>query len=114
MIYRVKITPTALADAEGFYLWIGEYSKENATKWFNGLFNVVETLTSMPQRCPITPERELVGQDIRCLFYRKNYRILYTVEGEAVTIYHIRHTSQSVMTREEFLREPYREEILPE
>jgi plasmid stabilization system protein ParE len=47
MTYRVKITPTALADAEGFYLRIGEYSKENAAKWFNGLLDVIDTLASI-------------------------------------------------------------------
>ncbi|NES17883.1 MAG: type II toxin-antitoxin system RelE/ParE family toxin [Symploca sp. SIO3E6] len=106
MTYRVRITPTAFADAEGFYLWIRHDSPEAAADWFNGLFEAIETLASMPRRCPIAPETKLVGQKIRCLLYKKYYRILYGVEGETVRIYHIRHTSQQWMTREEFLREP--------
>jgi plasmid stabilization system protein ParE len=43
MTYRVKIIPTALADAEGFYLWIAENSPVYAAKWFNGLFEVIDT-----------------------------------------------------------------------
>ncbi|NEP59127.1 MAG: type II toxin-antitoxin system RelE/ParE family toxin [Symploca sp. SIO2G7] len=106
MTYRVRITPTAFADAEGFYLWMRHDSPSNAANWFNGLFDAIETLASMPKRCPIAPETKWVGQNIRCLFYKKYYRILYGIEGETVRIYHIRHTSQQWMTREEFLREP--------
>lgn len=107
MTYRVRITPTALADAEGFYVWIRENSPVNATKWFNGLFGVIDTLNMMPRRCPVAPEADIVGQEIRCLLYKKKYRILYGIDGETVMIYHIRHTSQQWMTREEFLQQPY-------
>lgn len=107
MTYRVRITPTALADAEGFYVWIRENSPVYAAQWFNGLFSVIDTLTTMPERCPVAPEAEIVGQEIRCLLYRKRYRILYCIEGETVMIYHIRHSSQQWMTREEFFQQPY-------
>ena len=109
MTYRVRITPTALVDAEEFYLWILENSPVNAAKWFNGLFGAIDTLASMPRRCPVAPETEIVGQEIRCFLYRKKYRILYGVEEEIVRIFHIRHTTQQWMTREEFLRELYRD-----
>jgi plasmid stabilization system protein ParE len=107
MTYRVRIIPTAVADAEGFYLWITENSPAYAVKWFNGLFDVIDTLSSMPRRCPLAPEAEIVGQEIRCLLYLKHYRILYGIQDNVVTIYHIRHTSQQSMTREEFFQEPY-------
>lgn len=111
MEYRVKITPTALADGESFYLRIEAFSPQNAAAWFNGLLDAVDTLATMPQRCPIAPETQVVGQEIRCLFYKKHYRILYEIEGDVVTIYHIRHTSQAAMTREEFLRSAYQDDV---
>jgi plasmid stabilization system protein ParE len=43
---------------------------------------------------------------VRCLFYRKYYRILYAIEDQVVRIYHIRHTSQQYMSREEFFAQP--------
>ncbi|KAB8333805.1 type II toxin-antitoxin system RelE/ParE family toxin [Scytonema tolypothrichoides VB-61278] len=107
MTYRVRISPTALADAEGFYLWIRESTPTYAANWFNGLFDTIDTLASMPRRCPVAPETQIVEQEIRCLVYKKRYRILYSIEDDIVTIYHIRHTSQQSMTREEFLKEPY-------
>ncbi|WP_260675991.1 type II toxin-antitoxin system RelE/ParE family toxin [[Scytonema hofmanni] UTEX B 1581] len=99
----------ALADAEGLYLWIAEDSPARAAKWFNGLFDVIETLASLPRRCPVAPEADIVGEEIRCLLYMKRYRILFCVEDDTVMIYHIRHTAQQWMTREEFLRYPSRD-----
>ena len=107
MKYLVRITPIALDDAEEFYLWISQDSPVNGANWFNGLLAAIDTLASMPHRCPIAPEKEIVGQEIRYLLYCKRYRILFGIEGNAVIIYHIRHTSQEWMTREEFLRQPY-------
>jgi plasmid stabilization system protein ParE len=107
MTYRVRITPTALADAEKFYLWIAQNSPVQAANWFNGLFGAIDTLAFMPRRCPVAPEQEIIGYEIRCLLYKKSYRILYGIEEETVIIYQIRHTAQQWMTREEFLQEPY-------
>ena len=108
MKYPVRITPIALEDAEEFYLWMSQDSPVNGANWFNGLLSAIDTLSSMPHRCPVAPEKEIVGQEIRYLLYSKRYRILFGIEGDAVVIYHIRHTSQQWMTREEFLRQPYR------
>jgi len=108
MKYPVRITPIALEDAEEFYLWMSQDSSVNGANWFNRLLAAIDTLSSMPHRCPVAPEKEIVGQEIRYLLYSKRYRILFGIEGDAVVIYHIRHTSQQWMTREEFLRQPYR------
>ena len=101
--YRVMIRPGALQDARNCYEYLAEESSENAVKWFNGLFEVIDSLTSMPKRCAIASETNWIGQEIRCLVYRKYYRILYTIEEDIVRIHHIRHTSQDWMSSEEFL-----------
>lgn len=106
MAYRVRILPGALQDARNYYEYLAASSIDTATQWFNGLFAAVETLTKMPNRCPKAPESAIVGREIRCLFYRRYYRILYGVEGKVVQIYHIRHTSQQYMNREDFFAQP--------
>jgi len=63
----------------------------------------VASLEMMPKRCPIAPESVLLGRELRCLVYRKHYRILYAIEETVVRIYHIRHTSQALMSPEDFL-----------
>ena len=102
MVYRVRILPGALQDARNYYEFIAGYSPEIAVKWFEGLFSVVDSLETMPMRCPIAPETALIGQEVRCLVYQKNYRILYTIDGDVVRIYHIRHTSQDLISSGDF------------
>ena len=103
MVYRVRILPGALQDARNYYEFIATYSPETAVIWFEGLFEVVDSLSTMPNRCPIAPEASLVGMEIRCLGYQKFYRILYSIDENTVRIYHIRHTSQEFMDPENFL-----------
>jgi plasmid stabilization system protein ParE len=67
MKYPVRITPIALEDAEEFYLWMSQDSPVNGANWFNGLLAAIDTLASMPHRCAIAPEKEIVGQEIRYL-----------------------------------------------
>jgi plasmid stabilization system protein ParE len=106
LAYRVRILPGALQDAKNYYKYIEEDSPGNAVNWFNGLFDVVDSLAMMPKRCPVAPETSIVGQEVRCLLYCKYYRILYSIEERVVRIYHIRHTSQEYMSREEFFAQP--------
>ena len=98
--YRVIIRPDALQDAKNYYEYMAGYSSEKAMKWFNGLFEVIDSLSTMPKRCPVSPETDLVGQEIRCLVYQKYYRILYAIDENVVRIYHIRHTSQDAMSND--------------
>jgi plasmid stabilization system protein ParE len=70
--------------------------------WFDGLFGVIDSLMVMPARCAVAPESAIVGREVRCLLYRKYYRVLFAIEGEVVRIYHIRHASQQYMSREDF------------
>ena len=76
MRYRVRIAPSALRDAESISEWIWENSPANAEAWFNGLFEVIDSLETMPFSCPITPEAKVIGQEIRHFIYRKKFRIL--------------------------------------
>jgi len=107
LVYSVRILAAALQDARDYYEYIAEDSPDNAASWFNGLFEVIDSLATMPNRCIIAPEALLLGQDIRCLIYRKHYRILYSVEGQIVRIYHIRHRSQQPMSHEDFFAQSF-------
>ena len=102
MKYQVKILPGAIEDARALYSWIAEKSPTDAAAWFNGLFPVIDSLSTMPLRTPRAPESDILGIEIRHYIYKKNYRILYIVDGDTVRIIHIRHGAQQWMTKEEF------------
>lgn len=102
MTYRIRVSPTALQEAESIYTWIAKEYPDNAAIWFNGLFEVIESLETMPFRCPLAPEAEVLGEEIRHFIYRRNYRILYKIVEDVVQIFHIRHAAQKVMGEEDF------------
>jgi plasmid stabilization system protein ParE len=103
LVYQIKILGSAIQDVRNCYEFLAEYSPENAKKWIDGLRTAFTSLTTMPKRCPIAPETDFMGFEVRCLVYLKYYRILYSIDNDLVLIYHIRHTSQELMSPEDFL-----------
>ncbi len=106
-MYRVKILPEALQDAETLFRWLSIDSPHAAVKWFQGLQNTLQKLEYMPARFPLSPESEVVGIEIRHCIYRRSYRILFVIdesvdEHKVVRIHHIRHSAREWMALEEF------------
>lgn len=101
MNYKVELTEQAEREANEAYDWIAEQSPPNAINWFNGLVDAVETLQSFPERCPVAPESEDVGREIRHLIYGK-YRILFAIEITTVFVLHVRHGAQKYLTKDDF------------
>ena len=55
------------------------------------------TLEQSPDRCPLADEAGDFGLDLRELLYGRRrgvYRILFTIDGQTVTIHRIRHAAQ--------------------
>lgn len=90
--------PSAEAELEAAYLWIAERNPEAAAKWYNGVLDAFLTLETLPERCPLGPERDAFDRDIRQLLHgtrRHAYRILFDVEGRMVRILHVRHGARA-------------------
>lgn len=107
MIFRVSISPTALADIEAILLSQAEISLEYAAAWLNGLETATASLSEQPLRCSLAYESRAFNLKIRQLLYGKNrdlYRVLFTVEGDEVRIHHIRHTRQQSLEKDDFPR----------
>lgn len=105
MKYRIEISSVAEAEADGAFLRISQItSPQSASQWYAELLKAIESLSTMPKRCPIARENEYFSNEIRQLLYGKGrnlYRILFTiVEGEnisTVRILHIRHSAQQTL-----------------
>lgn len=93
MRFAVLIQPPAEADAEAAYLYLQEHAPLAAEAWLDGLLAALETLSSMPERCPRAPENDAFEEEIRQLLYR-SHRVLFTVRDAEVHILHIRHAAQ--------------------
>ncbi|MBO0797269.1 MAG: type II toxin-antitoxin system RelE/ParE family toxin [Blastocatellia bacterium] len=110
MAYRVDISPSALQDAEDAYLWVKYHSPDKAGPWYEGLLKAIFTLENSPRRCPLDPESDDLGLEIRQLLYgsrRRSYRILYGFgedqkTGEKIVrIFRIRHLARRRITSDE-------------
>ena len=107
MAFRVEIEPQAFDDLDS----IAEFIRANgsfaiAEKWFNGVIEDIASLDEMPARCPVAPESEELGQEVRLLLHgRRNrtYKIYFSIEYGTPTrgivrVFHVRHWAQRPLT----------------
>ena len=98
--YRIILQPEAYAGMEAAYEYIDQYSSENAHRWAVEIMDAINSLKTFPRRCGIAPENEFFVQEIRQLLHGKGrnvYRILFTIQDEAISILHIRHGAQDTL-----------------
>jgi plasmid stabilization system protein ParE len=94
MDIRFEFAPEMVAKANERRDMIAEYSPARAEKWYRGLFEKIETLKTLPTRCPVAPESEAYGEELRYLTYGKRsgiYRIFFTIRGDVIRIVALHH-----------------------
>ena len=103
MTCHVLIQPQAEAEIETAYLWKRDHAPQAATRWFAGIVEAINSLDQFPARCPLAPENEHFPQEIRQLLYGPRhdvYRILFTIQNDAVHVLHIRHSAQQYLSED--------------
>jgi plasmid stabilization system protein ParE len=81
MMFRVVIQPGAERDIWVAAQWIEDQSKSSAKalRWVRGIRAKVKTLKANPKRCPVDPDSDAYGEEVRLLLYGKRngrYRVL--------------------------------------
>ena len=98
MTYRVVFTARARADAVQHFRYLVDRSPAAAGRWYTGLEKAIAKLSKMPQRHPIAEdETEQLGITLRQMLYGRRpgvFRILFSIEGDTVTLHYIRHSAQ--------------------
>jgi plasmid stabilization system protein ParE len=92
--YTVIILPSAEREIGEAYGWLAEQNTEAAIRWYNQLIDVILSLSTFPERCPLAPERKFLNREVREIFHgrRQNkYRILFSVTEHEVHVLHVRH-----------------------
>ncbi len=78
MGYKVVIARPALTQIESHYEYIKSVSPQNGKTWLDGIFDAIDSLETMPERCSISKHSKYLGQTIRFYIYGKHiidYRI---------------------------------------
>lgn len=96
MIFSVSIQPRAERDIDEICGWISGRAPGGAIRWLDGLLDAVQTLTSLPLRCPLAPESDAFPAEVRQLIYG-SYRLLFTVDGHRVRVLHVRHSARQAV-----------------
>lgn len=95
MAYRVKTTTKAKRDLDAILArLLSQEAGEAGLRWFQGLREAVASLAHSPRRCALAPENARFPFEVRHLFYGHTphvYRVLFTIEGDTVSVLHIRH-----------------------
>jgi toxin ParE1/3/4 len=99
MAYRVKMTARAERDFANLYKDIRAGQSDPAWKWYVEFKEAILSLSYLPYRCPVTPEKDQLRQ---LLYGRKPhiYRVIYRVleKKKAVEVLHIRHGARRKFT----------------
>lgn len=88
--YRVKITKAAEDDIVSVFEHIAQNNQAVAIKWVEEVERQIDSLGKFPQRCPIIPETEELGQEYHQLIYG-NYRTIFCIQGLVVIIMRVVH-----------------------
>ncbi len=86
MTFRVIIQPPAEQDIGNAAHWILQQSRSSAMalRWTRGIRAKIDTLKVNPLRCPIDPDSDAYGAEVRMLLFgkrRAKYRVLLCRAG---------------------------------
>ena len=98
MVYRVVTTRDVSDDVIGAAAFIRRGGPPLAARrWLKQMRVRLSTLAQNPERCPVAPETESLGQPMRNLLCgsgnRGTYRVIFTIVDEFVIVLHVRHAA---------------------
>jgi len=105
MTYLVVVQPRAERDIQLGAHWILGRSGSPATamRWARRLRASIATLKANPQRCPIDPDSDVYGEEVRVLLHGKRrgiYRVLFIIRRDTVHVLTVRHSAQRSLADE--------------
>ncbi|MDB5322967.1 MAG: Toxin ParE1/3/4 [Phycisphaerales bacterium] len=91
-VYRILITPGALADLEAIFDYISHDSLQNAAKMIRTLLDAIDSLDILPRRFDVPRSGSVRGRQVRSMPVRP-YLVRYRIDerGRIVRILRVRH-----------------------
>ena len=88
---KITWSPLAIDRVAEIAKYIAQDSPNSAQKWVESTFNIVERLEQFPKSGRIVPE--IMQDDFREIIHG-NYRIIYRLQSESISILTVRHGRQ--------------------
>jgi addiction module RelE/StbE family toxin len=83
--YNVKIFPVAQNDLKNIVDYLNTLYSDAAIRYYDLIIEKVETLKTMPERCPLAKDTQLRLRGYRMLFVN-NYIVFYVISGKTIEI----------------------------
>ncbi len=96
--YRLEITQAAKDDVAANHDFIARDKPKAAAKWVRTFDRHVRSLRYLPTRYEVIPEAEEIQFPYRHVIWG-NYRIIYKIEDDLVTIVRVFHAARLLRTR---------------
>ena len=100
--FVINLRPKAFADIRRNVGWLAtHFSAAKATRWQQRANSSIRSLENDPNRCALAEEASDVGVDLRELIFgrgRHVFRVLFTIDGETVSVHRVRHAAQDRLT----------------
>ncbi len=92
--YRIVFNSSIYRKLENIFDYIALESPKTAVSIINGIERQIMSLDSIPERFPIVPEKIVYKTyQVRHFFYKKSFRVIYTIYANNVCILDIRHSA---------------------
>lgn len=91
--FRVRISATAERDVDEIWRFISHDDIEAASTFLMQLEEKVSSLETLPTRCPLISENELMGTQYRHLVYG-DYRMIFRISSRIVYVLRIIHSAR--------------------
>jgi plasmid stabilization system protein ParE len=111
MTYRVLIQARAEQEIREYAFWLHRESRSAAValRWARGIRSQIGTLKTHPLRCPVDPDSDAYGEEVRVLLHGKGrgiHRVLFAVRGREVHVLTVRHAARRSLEEERGGDEP--------
>ncbi|NOT61447.1 MAG: type II toxin-antitoxin system RelE/ParE family toxin [Acidobacteria bacterium] len=94
MNYQLVVTRVAQVDAIDICYWLSDTtSVESGLRWYAEYEAAVDSLQTLPLRCPLARDVQGERRAVRQLLFGQ-YRLLFAVEGNVVTVLNVMHQKQ--------------------
>jgi plasmid stabilization system protein ParE len=98
-MFLLQISQPAEQDIlEAFQWWSLHRSTDQAQRWYQEIYNAINSLCMEALRCQHAPESDLHPSGLRQLHFgigrRPTHRVVFAIDDNTVTIIRVRHTSQ--------------------
>ena len=105
MTYDDVLQPQAERDIRTEAHWILEQAGSSVPplRLVRRLRSKIATLKHHPQRCPIDPDSDVYGEEVRVLLHGKRpgiYRVLFAIRRDRVYVLTVRHSAKPSLAEE--------------